>query len=129
MISCELVAGAVLQMLTETDVDGLIGAGHYERSGERIDLAQRSTRTGARHPVGVASSCGSRKLRQGKLLTVVTRGAEGFGEGGGLLIGVIQEAKIGGVSTRRVDESGAGDGAERDEQVAGLCGSDNRCGG
>ena len=29
------VAEAVLQLLMETDVDGLIGAGRYERSGER----------------------------------------------------------------------------------------------
>jgi putative transposase len=29
------VAEAVLQMLMEADVDGLIGAGRYERSGER----------------------------------------------------------------------------------------------
>jgi transposase-like protein len=30
------VAEAVLQLLMETDVEGLIGAGRYERSGERI---------------------------------------------------------------------------------------------
>jgi hypothetical protein len=29
------VAEAVLQLLMETDVEGLIGAGRYERSGER----------------------------------------------------------------------------------------------
>jgi putative transposase len=29
------VAEAVVQLLMETDVDGLIGAGRYERSGER----------------------------------------------------------------------------------------------
>src|SRR3954470_613708 len=29
------VAEAVLQLLMEADVDGLIGAGRYERSGER----------------------------------------------------------------------------------------------
>jgi transposase-like protein len=31
------VAEAVLQMLTEADVEGLIGAGRYERSGERLN--------------------------------------------------------------------------------------------
>ena len=29
------VAEAVLQLLMETDIEGLIGAGRYERSGER----------------------------------------------------------------------------------------------
>ena len=29
------VAEAVLQLLMESDVDGMIGAGRYERSGER----------------------------------------------------------------------------------------------
>ena len=29
------VAEAVLQLLMETDVEGLIGAGRYERNGER----------------------------------------------------------------------------------------------
>jgi hypothetical protein len=29
------VAEAVLQLLMEADVEGLIGAGRYERSGER----------------------------------------------------------------------------------------------
>jgi transposase-like protein len=31
------VAEAVLQMLTEADVDGLIGAGRHERTGERLN--------------------------------------------------------------------------------------------
>jgi hypothetical protein len=30
------VAGAVLQLLMEADVEGLIGAGRYERRGERM---------------------------------------------------------------------------------------------
>lgn len=29
------IAEAVLQLIMETDVDGLIGAGRHERSGER----------------------------------------------------------------------------------------------
>jgi transposase-like protein len=29
------IAEAVLQLLMEADIEGLIGAGHYERSGER----------------------------------------------------------------------------------------------
>ncbi len=31
------VAEAVLQMLMEADVEGLIGAGRYERTGERLN--------------------------------------------------------------------------------------------
>ena len=30
------IAEAVLQLIMESDVDGLIGAGRHERSGERI---------------------------------------------------------------------------------------------
>jgi hypothetical protein len=43
------VAEAVLQLLMETDVEGLIGAGRYERSGERNDLAQWLPRPDPRH--------------------------------------------------------------------------------
>jgi hypothetical protein len=36
------VAEAVLQLLMESDVEGLIGAGRYERSGERTTRIARS---------------------------------------------------------------------------------------
>jgi putative transposase len=52
------VAEAVLQMLMEADVDGLIGAGRYERSGERT-----TWRNGHRDRVldtRLGSCCGSR---------------------------------------------------------------------
>ena len=119
------VAGAVLQLLTETDVDGLIGAGHYERSGERT-----TWRNGHRERV-LDTRLGSLQLRIPKvaarqLLPVVPRGAEGFGEGA-------DRGDPRSVDWRRFDAAGgrvgAGDGAERDQQVAGLCRSDNRCGG
>ena len=49
------VAEAVVQLLMETDVEGLIGAGRHERSGERTTTAiGRSTRGWA------ACSCASR---------------------------------------------------------------------
>ena len=41
------VAEAVLQLITETDVEGLIGAGRHERSGERT-TCQKSLRSGWR---------------------------------------------------------------------------------
>ena len=52
------VAEAVLQMLMEADVDGLIGAGRHERIGERLNSATafataRSTRGSAQRWRGV----------------------------------------------------------------------------
>jgi transposase-like protein len=35
--SLRSVAEAVLQMVMEADVEGLIGAGRYERTGERLN--------------------------------------------------------------------------------------------
>jgi putative transposase len=89
------VAEAVLQLLMESDVEGLIGAGRYERSG---------------------SSC-IPKLRQGSYIPPFLE-ARKISEKA--LIAVIQEAWTGGVSTRRVDELVQAIGAERDQQVAGL---------
>ncbi len=43
------VAEAVLQLLMEADVEGLIGAGRHERTGE-AELAQRLPRPRLRHP-------------------------------------------------------------------------------
>ena len=55
------VAEAVLQLLMETDVDGLIGAGRYERSGERT-----TWRNGHRDQV-LDTRLGSLQLRIPKL--------------------------------------------------------------
>ena len=52
------VAEAVLQLLMESDVEGLIGAGRYERSGERITWRNGSS-TLALAPCNCASrNCG-----------------------------------------------------------------------
>jgi transposase-like protein len=84
----------------EADVEGLIGAGRHERTGERLTyrngFRDRSfdTRLGAlqlRIP----------KLRQG---TYFPPFLEPRKTGEKALVAVIQEAWIGGVSTRRVDE-------------------------
>src|SRR6201998_1656201 len=94
------VAEAVLQLLMETDVEGLIGAGRYERSGERTTWRNGhrdrtlDTRLGAlqlRIP----------KLRQGSYFPPFLEARKSSEKA---LIAVIQEAWIGGVSTRRVYE-------------------------
>src|ERR1700726_1963104 len=93
------VAEAVLQILMEADVEGLIGAGRHERTGDRLNYRngyrERSfdTRLGSlqlRIP----------KLRQGSYFPPFLeprRTAEKA------LVMVIQEAWIGGLPPRRVD--------------------------
>jgi putative transposase len=94
------VAETVLQMLMEADVESQIGAGRHERSAER--LTQRNgyrdrsldTRLGTlnlRIP----------KLRQGSYFPPFLEARKTSEKA---LVAVIQEAWIGGVSTRRVDE-------------------------
>jgi putative transposase len=94
------VAEAVLQLLMEADVEGLIGAGRYERSGERLNWRNGfrdrtlETRLGAlrlRIP----------KLRQGSYFPPFLEPRKTSERA---LVAVIQEAWIGGVSTRRVDD-------------------------
>ena len=94
------VAEAVLQLLMETDVEGLIGAARHERSPERLNY-----RNGYRDRT-LDTRLGSLQLRIPKL----RQGSyfPGFLEPRKVsekaLVAVIQEAWIGGVSTRRVDE-------------------------
>src|SRR5690348_8647836 len=94
------VAEAVLQLLMESDVEGLIGAGRYERSPERLNYRNGfrdralDTRLGTlqlRVP----------KLRQGSYFPPFLEPRKVSEKA---LVAVIQEAWIGGVSTRRVDE-------------------------
>src|SRR6201991_3557818 len=94
------VAEAVLQLLMETDVEGLIGAGRYERSGERTTWRNGhrdrtlDTRLGAlqlRIP----------KLRQGSYFPPFLEPRKTSEKA---LVAVIQEAWVSGVSTRRVDD-------------------------
>jgi putative transposase len=94
------VAEAVLQLLMEADVEGLIGAGRHERSGERLNWRNGfrdrtlETRLGAlrlRIP----------KLRQGSYFPPFLEPRKTSERA---LVAVIQEAWIGGVSTRRVDD-------------------------
>src|SRR3712207_6129078 len=94
------VAEAVLQMLMEADVEGLIGAGRHERTVERLNYRNGfrdrtlDTRLGAlqlRIP----------KLRQGAYFPPFLEPRRTSEKA---LVAVIQEAWIGGVSTRRVDD-------------------------
>src|SRR6201996_4265154 len=94
------VAEAVLQLLMEADVEGLIGAGRYERSGERT-----TWRNGHRDRV-LDTRLGSlqvriSKLRQGSYFPPFLKARKVSEKA---LTAVIQEAWIGGVSTRRVDD-------------------------
>jgi putative transposase len=94
------VAEAVLQILMEADVEGLVGAARHERSPDRLNYRNgyrdRSldTRLGAlqlRVP----------KLRQGSYFPPFLEPRKMTEKA---LVAVIQEAWIGGVSTRRVDD-------------------------
>jgi putative transposase len=94
------VAEAVLQLLMEADVDGLIGAGRYERSAERA-----TWRNGYRDR-SLDTRLGSLQLRIPKLRqgTYFPPFLEPRKTSERALVAVIQEAWIGGVSTRRVDD-------------------------
>src|SRR3954452_14867702 len=94
------VAEAVLQLLMEGDVEGLIGAGRYERSAERLNY-----RNGFRERA-LGTRLGTLqlrvpKLRQGSYFPPCLEPRKVSEKA---LVAVIQEAWIGGVSTRRVDE-------------------------
>ncbi len=94
------VAEAVLQLLMETDAEGLIGAGRHERSPERLNY-----RNGYRERT-LDTRLGSLqlrvpKLRQGSYFPPFLEPRKMTERA---LVAVIQEAWIGGVSTRRVDE-------------------------
>ena len=115
------VAEAVLQLLMESDAEGLIGAGRHERSPGRLNHRNGyrdralDTRLGTlqlRVP----------KLRQGSYFPPFLEPRKVSEKA---LVAVIQEAWIGGVSTRRVDElvqaMGAESGARRN--IPGRCGN------
>jgi transposase-like protein len=94
------VAEAVLQLMMEHDVEGLVGAGRYERGDGRLTWRNGYRDRELKTRLGVLS-LRVPKLRQGSYFP-------GFLEprrtSEKALVAVIQEAWIGGVSTRRVDE-------------------------
>src|SRR6266516_1569115 len=113
------VAEAVLQLLMESDVEGVIGAGRYERSGERATWRNGyrdrtlDTRLG---PLSLRIP----KLRQGSYFPPFLEPRKTAEKA---LVMVIQEAWIGGVSTRRVDElvQAMGLSGISKSQVSKLC--------
>jgi putative transposase len=94
------LAETVLQILMEADVDGLIGAGRYERSGER------STYRNGYRERSLDTRLGSLNLKIPKLRTgsYFPSFLEPRKTAEKALVAVIQEAWIAGVSTRRVDD-------------------------
>jgi putative transposase len=113
------VAEAVLQILMEADVDGLVGAARYERNSERA-----TWRNGYRDRT-LDTRLGSLqlripKLRQGSYFPPFLEPRKTSEKA---LIAVIQEAWIGGVSTRRVDDlvQAMGLSGISKSQVSKLC--------
>ena len=94
------VAEAVLQMLMEADVEGVIGAGRHERSAERL-----TWRNGYRDRT-LDTRLGSLQLRIPKLRqsSYFPPFLEARKTSEKALVAVIQEAWIAGVSTRKVDD-------------------------
>jgi putative transposase len=113
------VAEAVLQLLMEADVEGLIGAARHERSAERLNYRNGyrdrtfETRLG---PLSLRIP----KLRQGSYFPPFLEPRKTAERA---LVAVIQEAWIGGVSTRRVDElvQAMGLSGISKSQVSKLC--------
>jgi putative transposase len=94
------VAEAVLQLLMESDVEGLIGAGRYERSAERLNYRHGFRERALDTRLGTLQ-LRVPKLRQGSYFPPFLEPRKVSEKA---LVAVIQEAWIGGVSTRRVDE-------------------------
>jgi transposase-like protein len=94
------VAEAVLQLLMESDVEGLIGAGRYERSAERLNYRNGYRERALDTRLGTLQ-LRVPKLRQGSYFPPFLEPRKVSEKA---LVAVIQEAWIGGVSTRRVDD-------------------------
>jgi putative transposase len=95
------VAESVVQLLMEADVEGLIGAGRYERNAER-----QTHRNGFRDRA-LETRLGTLQLRIPKLRagsSYFPAFLEPRKTSERALVAVIQEAWIGGVSTRKVDD-------------------------
>ena len=118
------VAEAVLQILMEADVEGLIGAGRHERSSDRLNYRNGYRERSLDTRLG-SLSLRIPKLRQGSYFLPFLEPRKTAEKA---LVTVIQEAWIGGVSTRRVHlagrrsplfavRSGPGRGSPRGPQV------------
>jgi putative transposase len=113
------VAEAVLQILMEADVEGLIGAGRHERTGDRLNYRNGYRDRSLDTRLG-SLSLRIPKLRQGSYFPPFLEPRKTAEKA---LVTVIQEAWIGGVSTRRVDElvQAMGLSGISKSQVSKLC--------
>src|SRR5215212_9099868 len=113
------LAETVLQILMEADVEGVIGAGRYERSGERT-----TWRNGYRERT-LDTRLGPLNLKIPKLRTgsYFPPFLEARKTAERALVAVIQEAWVAGVSTRRVDDlvQAMGLSGISKSQVSKLC--------
>ena len=113
------LAETVLQILMEADVEGVIGAGRYERSGER------STWRNGYRDLTLDTRLGQLNLRIPKLRTgsYFPPFLEARKTTEKALVSVIQEAWIAGVSTRKVDDlvQAMGLSGISKSQVSKLC--------
>ena len=113
------VAEAVLQILMEADVEGLIGAGRHERSRRAAQLPQRLSRAQPRHATRLAPAADP-EAAPGVVLPALPGAAQDRREGAG-------HGDPGGLDRRRVDpagrRAGAGDGPAgiSKSQVSKLC--------
>ena len=94
------VAEAVLQLIMEADVEGLIGASKHERSNDRATWRNGYRERALDTRLGTLN-LKVPKLRQGSYFPGFLEPRKTSEKA---LVAVIQEAWIGGVSTRRVDE-------------------------
>jgi putative transposase len=113
------VAEAVLQILMEADVEGLIGAGRHERSVDRLNYRNGYRDRSLETRLGTLS-LRIPKLRQGSYFPPFLEPRKTAEKA---LVTVIQEAWIGGVSTRRVDKlvQAMGLSGISKSQVSKLC--------
>ena len=94
------VAEAVLQLIMDADVEGLIGAGKHERADQRTTWRNGYRERALDTRLGTLN-LRVPKLRQGSYFPGFLEPRKTSEKA---LVAVIQEAWIGGVSTRRVDE-------------------------
>jgi putative transposase len=113
------VAEAVLQILMETDVEGVIGAGRHERSADRLNYRNGYRDRALDTRLGTLQ-LKIPKLRQGSYFPPFLEPRRTSEKA---LVTVIQEAWIGGVSTRRVEElvQAMGLAGISKSQVSKLC--------
>lgn len=113
------VAEAVLQILMEADVAGLIGAGRHERSAERVTYRNGYRERTLDTRLGTLN-LRIPKLRHGSYFPPFLEARKTTEKA---LVAVIQEAWIDGVSTRRVDDlvQAMGLSGISKSQVSKLC--------